>query len=163
MLEPIQILGAMITPAVLISAAALLLLSTAARLGRVNDRLLHLKHEAEQLRLSDVSAEEISKRREYVLQQLAGFSERLMHLRSAVTGLYVTIAIFIATSIAAGLYAAFPRVTSLMPSSVGMAGAVAFLYSIVLLILEGALAHRLTLRDVAHIRSLLDAPTRGAV
>lgn len=164
MLEPVHILGAMITPAVLISAAALLLLSTASRLGRVNDRLMQLMRDAERLQPSSEHSSangEDSHRREYIRQQLAGLSERLLLLRSAITGMYVTIAIFIATSIAAGLYVAFPHLTAVLPNSIGMMGAVAFLYSIVLLILEGSLAHRLTLRDVAHVRSLLDGPTGG--
>src|SRR6478752_2922742 len=126
---PLEVLGAMITPAVLISAAALLLLSTAGRLGRVNDRLLHLTAEAE--RLSESSPEKRSAdKAELLLSQLSSLKDRLSLLRSSVTALYATIAILVLTSIAGGIYAWWPRVTSAFPSSIGMLAAISFLYSI---------------------------------
>jgi hypothetical protein len=152
---PIEVLGAMITPAVLISAAALLVLSTAARLGRANDRLLHLTRDAEKLYNPNASAPAHPRQRQHIEDQLGGLAERLTLLRSAMNGMYVTIALFICTSIALGLYAAFPALTSLVPNSIGMLGAVAFLYSIVLLILEGSSAYRITQRDLDHAKSLL--------
>ena len=48
LLHPVEVLAALITPGVLISATALLLLSSANRLGRVNDRLQSLIAEIEE-------------------------------------------------------------------------------------------------------------------
>ena len=63
-------------------------------------------------------------------------------------GLYATIALLVITGIAAGMYAAVPAVlTSLISISVGLLGAVAFLYSMVLLIRESSIAVRTTLGD----------------
>src|SRR6478672_404910 len=152
----IEVLGAMITPVVLISAAALLLLSTAARLGRVNDRLQHLLAEAEGL-LPKVGSLLVREQKQYLsLQQLTCLQERLLLLRSAVTALYVTIALLVVTSIASGVYVLFPQLTSIVPISVGMLGAFAFLYSIARLIWEASIAARVTLEEIAYTRALLE-------
>src|SRR5215211_4194379 len=158
--QPMEVLGAMITPAVLISAAALLLLSTASRLGRVNDRLQHLLAEAERL-LPDAGPLSGSEQKQHlILQQLSSSEERLTLLRSAVTGLYVTIALLVVTSITSGVYVLFPQVTSIGPISVGMLGALAFLYSIAQLIHEASIATRVTTEEIAYIRKLLEQQNR---
>jgi Protein of unknown function (DUF2721) len=153
--QPIEVLGAMITPAVLISAAALLLLSTASRLGRVNDRLQHLLAEMERVLPHASSLTAGEQKRHLSLQQLNLLHERLTFLRSAVTGLYMTIALLVITSITSGLYVLVPQVTSITPISVGMLGSVAFLYSIAQLICEASIAARMTTEEIAYIRDLL--------
>jgi hypothetical protein len=155
MIQPIEVLGAMITPAVLISAAALLQLSTANRLSRVNDRLQDLTEKAEEELLGKGIAVAATKQ-ELILRQIASLLERLLLLRSAVTGIYVTIALLIITSILGGLYAAFPRISSLWPISVGIFGAVAFLYCIVVLIREASIAVRMTLHEISYMQELLE-------
>jgi hypothetical protein len=155
MYQPVEVLGAMITPAMLISAAALLLLSTANRLGRVNDRLHLLMTMAERLS-SQVGPSTAREQRQYLsLEQLASLQERLPLLRSAVTGLYVTIALLVVTCIASAMYVLYPQLTSLVPISLGVLGAVAFLYSIALLIREASIAARITLQEITYVRHLL--------
>jgi len=160
--EPVSVLPAMITPAVLISAAALLLLSTASRLGRVNDRLQSLLIEAEHLQREAGSADVRQNRHLLVLEQLASLMDRLLLLRSAVTAIYVAIALLVVTSIAAGMSAVFPGMIGLIPTSTGLLGAVAFLYGIVLLVREALIAVRLTLREIAYVRQLLEPQQRPA-
>jgi len=150
---PTEVLGAMITPAVLISAAALLLLSTASRLGRVNDRLQHLLTEAERLLSHSVGQEQ---KEILSFTQWTCLEDRLALLRSAIIALYVTIALLVATSIGGGLYVVFPQITSIVPISMGMLGAVAFLYGISLLIREAWIAARVTSEEIAYGRKLLD-------
>src|SRR5215203_1256432 len=135
--QPLEVLGAMITPAVLISAAALLLLSTATRLGRVNDRLLHLIAEAERLSVTPRGEHRVAnEKRKLLSQQLVTLKDRLMLLRLSMSALYMTIGLLILTSLAGATYVLVPQVTSVLPISIGMLGAVAFLYSIALLIRE---------------------------
>jgi hypothetical protein len=153
--QSIEALGAMITPAVLISAAALLLLSTAARLGRVNDRLHHLMTEAERLLPQSGPLPGMQQKQCLSLQQLTSLEERLLLLRSAVTALYVTTALLIVTSIASGLYVLFPQLSSIAPIFIGMLGAITFLYSIARLIREASIAARVTSEEIAYTRSLL--------
>jgi hypothetical protein len=154
--QPLEVLGAMITPAVLISAAALLLLSTAARLGRVNDRLLHLIAEAE--KTSAAGSHElrpIQEERQLLAQQMESLKDRLVLLRSSMSALYMTIGLLVLTSLAGGVYVLVPQVTSIFPISIGMLGAVAFLYSISLLIREAAAAEHVTLQEIDYARNLL--------
>ena len=153
----------MITPAVLISAAALVLLSTAARLGRVNDRLHALIGNAERLQANADSPATLQQQRALTQDQLGSLLERLLLLRSAVIGIYLTIALLVITSISAGMYAVFPQITNIFPISLGLLGSVAFLYSIVLLIREAAIAVQITLREIAFVRQTLQTPTAASL
>jgi uncharacterized protein DUF2721 len=153
--QPLEVLGAMITPAVLISAAALLLLSTAARLGRVNDRLLHLIAEAEKLSVQPTDRRKIDDERRLLSQQMSSLKDRLVLLRSSMSALYMTIGLLVLTSLAGGVYVLIPSVTSIFPISIGMLGAVAFLYGIVLLTREAAAAEHVTLQEIDYACELL--------
>src|SRR5580692_6735109 len=96
-----QVLEAMITPAVLISASGTLVLSTSQRIARVVDRIRGLGAEAE--RLTGVApgtlAHDIPARRVFIANQLTQLSQRLVLLRSALTSLYVAIGLLVMTSI----------------------------------------------------------------
>jgi hypothetical protein len=154
--QPLEVLGAMIAPAVLISAAALLLLSTAARLGRVNDRLLHLIVEAETLAASGRSEiRKTSEKRGQLTRQMSILRDRLVLLRSSMSALYMTIGLLVLTSLAGGVYVLVPQVTSVFPISIGMLGAIAFLYSIALLIREATTAEHVTLQEIDYACELL--------
>jgi len=154
MLHPTEVLAAMTTPAVFISAASLLLLSTANRLGRANDRLQALLAEAEACPMGS-SPVHLHDKPELILDQLESVLQRLLLLRSAVMAIYVTIALLVATSIVAGMYIVFPELLSMVLVSVGLFGTVAFLYSIVLLVREALIAVSMTVREVAYARRLL--------
>lgn len=152
--QPIEVLGAMVTPAVLISAVALLLLSTTHRVGRVNDRLQELVKKSEQY---------LTQRQSFTIlkyqfhgEQLAHIEERLQLLRSAACAMYVTIALLVITSIVTGIYVLFPQLPSIVPMSLGMFGAIGFLYSILLLVLEALIAARVSSQEVTYVRQLLE-------
>ena len=151
--EPTQVLSAMITPAVLISAPALLVLSTSNRLGRVIDRLRLLSREAESRGGQTPPADE--QKHALMVSQLDNLLARLLLLRTAVTVLYVTIAALVATSIATGIFVILPALTAWVPIVVGLLGAVLFLYSIVLLVREAALAVQATLAEADYVRRLI--------
>lgn len=155
MLHPVEVLAALITPGVLISATALLLLSTANRLGRVNDRLQILIGEVDE-QPSDSGVAQ-GDRDALTLNQLASLLQRLLLLRSAVIGMYVAIALLVVTSITAGLHVLIPQIVSMIPISLAMLGAMAFLYSIVLLIREAWLAVQTTLKEIAYAEILIAA------
>jgi hypothetical protein len=73
---PSEVLGAMITPAVLISASGVLVLSTSDRVGRTVDRVRVLATEAERLQVSaNGTSTNLSKRR-LIREQLSQLSER---------------------------------------------------------------------------------------
>jgi hypothetical protein len=90
-----EILGAMITPAVLISASDVLVLSTSSRVGRTVDRVRALAAEVERLQFlpesESVSSESKGSKRRRLADQLSQLSERAVLLRSAMTALYSAI------------------------------------------------------------------------
>ena len=89
-----EVLAAMITPAVLISASGTLVLSTSNRLGRVVDRIRKLATLAEEL--PDVSAEpEVIEKRVLIAEQIDYLTKRLRLLQSAVSCQHTMIGLFV--------------------------------------------------------------------
>ena len=96
-----DILGAMITPAVLISASGTLVLSTSNRLGRVVDRIRKLTEQAEEL--PDESAtEEIVEKRALIADQIGWLTRRLRLLQTAIIFFYASIGMLVAFQMFAG-------------------------------------------------------------
>jgi hypothetical protein len=148
-----EILGAMITPAVLISASGVLVLSTSNRVGRTVDRVRALAAEVERLQLlpesGSVSTESKASKRKRLADQLAQLSVRAVLLRSAMTALYSAIGLLVGTSILVGVVALLQWQYSSLPVVVGFAGACALLYASLLLVREARLALRSTLQEVS--------------
>jgi hypothetical protein len=153
---PSEILGAMITPAVLISASGVLVLSTSNRVGRTVDRVRALAGEVERLQLlpesGSVSTESKASKRKRLADQLAQLSARAVLLRSAMTALYSAIGLLVGTSILVGVVALLQWQYSFLPVGVGFTGACALLYASLLLVREARLAVRSTLQEVAFAR-----------
>jgi hypothetical protein len=150
-----EVLGAMITPAVLISASGVLVLSTSNRVGRTVDRVRALAAEVER---SLVSPENISAReakRKLIADQLSQLSERAVLLRSAMTALYTAIGLLVATGILVGIVALLQWRYSSLPLFLGFAGACALLYASLLLVREARLAVRSTLQEVGFARQAI--------
>jgi hypothetical protein len=151
-----EILGAMITPAVLISASGVLVLSTSNRVGRTVDRVRALAAEVERLQLlpesESVSTESKASKRKRLADQLAQLSARAVLLRSAMTALYSAIGLLVGTSILVGVVALLQWQYSSLPVVVGFAGACALLYASLLLVREARLAVRSTLQEVSFAR-----------
>jgi hypothetical protein len=141
-----EVLGAMITPAVLISASGTLVLSTSNRLTRVVDRVRALASEAEQMRQEETSAEE--DRRRLISDQLPVLSKRVLVLRSALEALYAAIGLLVATSIAVGISASVGWAYGWVPVISGLAGASALLWGSLLLVREARLAVGSTLQEM---------------
>src|SRR3954447_12724604 len=85
-----EILGAMITPALLISASGTLSLSTANRLGRVVDRVRALADMAEELP-DGVATPEVVEKRALIAEQIVWHTQRLQLLQRTIVTLYVAI------------------------------------------------------------------------
>ena len=97
------VLTSMITPAVLISACAALILSTSARLGRVVDRVRALSDRFEEMAHKESSAIVLFEERlELTFTQLDFLTSRARHLQRAMTTFYVALGLFVATSVAIG-------------------------------------------------------------
>ena len=147
-----EVLGAMITPAVLISASGVLVLSTSNRVSRTVDRVRALGAEVERLQVSTESASANEAKRKLLADQLSQLSERAVLLRSAMTALYTAIGLLVGTSILVGIVALLQWRYSSLPVVVGFAGACALLYGSLLLVREARLAVRSTLQEVSFAR-----------
>ena len=148
-----DILASMITPAVLISASGSLAISTSNRLNRVVDRVRALSAEAER-------EGAIEARERLIADQLTRLADRVLILRSALTGVYLAIGLLVSASIAIGLVAVFGWSYGWVPVVLGLCGASALLYSSVLLIREARLSVSSLLQELAYAREL--AGRRGA-
>jgi hypothetical protein len=145
----IQVLGAMITPALLISACGTLVLSTSNRLSRVVERVRVLARDAERFDSStDV-------RRAAIVRQLGSLGERALILRSALAALYLAIGFLVATSIGVGVSALIGWSVPWVPVGLAMAGACALLWASVLLVREGRLAVHSTLEEMRQVQTML--------
>lgn len=147
--EPLRVLTAMITPAVLISACGTLLFSTSARLGRVVDRVRVLADRIEHL---DEAPHPDGGRRDFLLDQLTQLSSRALLLRSAMTTLYVAIGLFVATSLAVAVVALASGRFGWLAVAAGLGGAGFLLHGSVLLIREARLGVDSTLQEMAYVR-----------
>jgi hypothetical protein len=148
-----EVLGAMITPAVLISAAGTLVLSTSNRLNRVVDRVRILVAQAERLGTCEgLAIREPKTGRQLIAEQLAVLSSRVLLLRSAMTALYLAIGLLVATSIAVGVVAAFHWVHGWIPVVSGLMGTCVLLYASFLLVREARLAVGMLLQEMTQAR-----------
>lgn len=150
-----EVLGAMITPAVLISAGGTLVLSTSNRLTRVVDRVRSLGAAAQAATPSTGRANGgrlDAAERQHLLAQIAPLSQRAILLRSALTSLYLAIGLLIATSITIGIAAALGAPAAWLPVVLGLSGATALLTGSLLLIREAQIAVSSTLLELRAIR-----------
>lgn len=155
-----DVLTAMITPAVLISASGTLILSTSNRLSRVVDRVRVLAAEAERLtQAASADPAKIAARRTFIADQLTQLSARLLLLRSAMTVLYVAIGLLVTTSIAVGVIVLLHAPYDWVPVSCGLLGAGALLYSSLLLVREARLAVGSSLLEMTFIRPAVSLDT----
>jgi hypothetical protein len=155
-----EVLGAMITPAVLISAGGTLVLSTSNRLSRVVDRVRVVAADAERMRAEAAGGEPPSLREpaksRLIASQLRSLLKRALLLRSAIAALYVAIGLLIATSIGVGIFTAFRLQYGWLPITLGMFGTCGLLWATALLVREARLAISSTLEEVAYAEALLD-------
>jgi Protein of unknown function (DUF2721) len=155
-----EVLGAMITPALLISAAGTLVLSTSNRLGRVVDRVRTLADIAEHLHPADGEpADEVEEKRKLIFDQLAKLTGRIRLLVPAITTLYTAIGLLVASSISVGVVALLRSEIAWLPVALGLFGACALLYASTLLVREARLAVDSTLHEMTYVRKVVARKT----
>ena len=150
-----EVLGAMITPAVLISASGTLVLSTSNRLSRVVDRVRVLAAEAEHAK-SQQGTSLAPRRAALIASQLAQLARRALILRRALTTFYISIGLLVATSIGIALVVLLDWRSALLAVTPGLAGACALLYGSLLLLREARLAIVSTLEEMAYAREAVE-------
>ena len=134
----LTLLSAIITPAVLISACGTLIFSTSTRLSRIVDRVRALSGLSEQLFTGEVT-DFVEERRAELERQLGSHAQRGRLIQRSLTSFYVSLGIFVSTTIAISLTALVPGL-SVLPSLLGIAGTLFLFHGCVLLIGETRLA-----------------------
>src|SRR6201988_5225258 len=137
----IAVLTAMITPAVLISACGSMILSTSSRLGRVVDRVRTLSDRLEDMAARHEKGPAHIERQASIFQQLDKLTSRARILQRCMVTFYLSLGMFVATSVAIGIvpFTGNQRY-NMIPVVLGLAGACFLFYGSVLLILEARLA-----------------------
>src|SRR5436189_1266132 len=136
----LAVLTAMITPAVLISAAGTMILSTSTRLGRVVDRVRELSDRLRRLAGDEVTIEFFEEERAMLYDQLDKLTSRSRLLQRALTCFYFAVGVFVATSVAIGVVAFFGARGAWVPVVMGLVGAMFLFYGSILLVFEARLA-----------------------
>lgn len=93
----------MITPALLISASGMYILSTSNRLGRVVDRVRAISDRMDSLMHDQAGLELIEERKAALMYQMRHQSGRARILQRSLTVFYLASGIFVLTSVAIGL------------------------------------------------------------
>lgn len=150
-----DILSAMITPAVLISASGTLVLSTTNRLGRIVDRVRALNEQAETLPPWDPSDEDAQAKRALIADQIAHQGKRVGGLQWAVITLYVAIGLLVGCSLAIGLTAASTSWLVWVPVGLGLLGSAALLGAAVFLVRDARLAVSSTFAEMDYIKRMV--------
>ena len=134
----LEVLSAMITPAVLISASGTLVLSTSGRLARVVDRARALSGTLEEIFNGPEDAL-LAARGTHIEQQLDLQTRRGRLIQRALTSFYVALCVFVGTTISIAISAFAPAV-AWAPTGLGIVGMLTMFYGCVLLVRETRLA-----------------------
>jgi hypothetical protein len=153
-----EILGAMITPALLISASGTLALSTANRLGRVVDRIRALNDMAEALP-DGVVTDEVVDKRALIADQIGWHTLRLRLLQRTIVTLYTAIGLLIGASLTVGLSASTKWALGWVPVVFGLGGAFALLIASGRLIRESRFAVRGAEVEIEYVRKVVARKT----
>ena len=143
MTSAVAVLTAMITPAVLISACGALILSTSTRLGRVVDRVRMLIDSFEEMTKTqeEEGVELFEERRAVIFNQLDKLTTRTRLLQKSMRVFYLSLCVFVATSVAIGFVGAVGQAGwAWLPVVLGLLGACGLFYGSVLLVKESRIA-----------------------
>jgi hypothetical protein len=136
----LEVLTAMITPAVLISASGTMILSTSTRLGRVVDRVRSLSDRLQELPDDDTKVEFLEEKRAMLFDQLDKLTSRSRLLQRALTTFYLAVGVFVGTSVAIGVVSFLHGRFAWVPVTMGLVGSFFLFYGSMLLVFEARLA-----------------------
>jgi hypothetical protein len=153
-----DILGAMITPAVLISASGTLVLSTSNRLGRVVDRIRQLTTAAEEMPDAAETDEAVEKRT-LIAEQIGWLTKRLQLLQTAVIFLYGSIGLLVGSSLTIGISATAKGLLGWVPITLALIGATGLMIGSGILVREARMAVKGTLHELDHVRKVVARKT----
>lgn len=145
------ILSSMITPAVLILASGSLIMTTSQRLSRVVERVRKLGQEFAAL---DKQHEDIvvdTEKRTILYTLLRKSAIRCKLLTRTMRLLYISLSLFVATSLSIGITALWPTHVLWIPTVFGMTGAVCLFVSSAILIVESRVTYSVIADEVKFV------------
>jgi hypothetical protein len=142
------ILSSMITPAVLILASGSLIMTTSQRLSRVIERVRKISQEFMLIEKSDDKESANENKRRILYTLLTKSIRRSKLLTQTMTLLYISLALFVATSLAIGIVAVIHLRYTWIPTALGMVGALSLFCSSAILILESRLTYSVIADEV---------------
>jgi hypothetical protein len=145
----IDVLSAMITPAVLLLATGSLVMTTSNRSIRCVDRVRERATELEEL--GDAHDEHTEVKRQHLYKQLEVNTRRARLLQKALSRLYLGVGFFVATSVSIGVVALLHVNVGYVPLVLGFIGAFLLFSASVYLILESRLALTTTYTEMDYI------------
>jgi hypothetical protein len=153
----LNVLSAMITPVVLISACSSLILVTSNRANRVSDLLRNWSEEFVELADTAPENEADRERRSLLFDQLDGFTSRARLLQRSMTSFVVALGFFVGTSVAIGLDGVLWLVAPdavrfiILPILISLIGIGFLFHGSLLLITEGRLGLETTNQEMDYL------------
>jgi hypothetical protein len=147
----LNVLTAMITPAVMILATSSLILTTTNRLVRIVDRVREMLPEFETLARSEQPDDA---KRAMLFEELGRATIRARLGQRALAQLYLGLGAFLATSVALGVVTFARLDTGWVPLAFGAIGVALLLNASILLILESRIALAAAYAEMDYIRSI---------
>jgi hypothetical protein len=145
------ILSSMITPAVLILASGSLIMTTSQRLSRVIERVRKLSQEFMQIEKTTDSELAVLNKRRILYNLLKKSARRSTLLTRTMVLLYVSLALFVATSLAIGVVAVSHIRFTWIPTALGMVGAIFLFISASVLIVESRITFSAVADEVDYV------------
>jgi hypothetical protein len=145
----IDVLSAMITPAVLLLATGSMIMTTSSRSMRCVDRVRERAAELEAL--GETHDEHTDAKRAHLYTQLEVNTRRARLLQKALSRLYLAIGFFVATRVSIGVVALLHVNVGFVPLVIGFIGAFLLFSAAIYLILESRLALTTTYTEMDYI------------
>jgi len=142
----LSLVQSMVTPAVMISACGLLLLSISNKLGRIVDRIRNLNSEDR-----DLSSEVEAVRRLSIRNQIDFLLRRALLLRNACGFLYLAVAVFALTSLCVGL-SSVARAFEVLMLVLFVIGLATVVWAGILAYIEIRLSHQAIAEEIKELR-----------
>lgn len=151
----LNVLTAMITPAVLIGGGSTLLMSTSTRLGRTTDRVRQLTARFKVLVSPEGQQEALAREeKRMIMRQLPRLARRTRIIQGAMTALYLAVALLVLTSLLIGAGALVGESFGPTPVILALLGAASLAYAALLLSFETRLSARTTQEEMRFLVEL---------
>ena len=151
----LKVLTAMITPAVMMLVCGSLTLGTSQRLNRVIERTRRMSEMHRKAKKEDMQGMDMEE--QIVIQNLlAKQTRRVILLQQALASFYISLCLFVLTSVAIGVVELVAPRYPIIPMTVGIAAAAPLFYGTVLLLFETRIALKAIHGEMEFIAKMLD-------